>query len=223
MGGLMELEPGWGVEHIFEAGNERTDVDFSVQNSTVKTGYHLRDTDELLFNVELMNMEDREKWVWLTLTYDYLAGPHPDFKDGKVVWLSVGPSRCGANITNPFGKSNLTDSQQPTMAVFTEYSMPWTAPADGYIMGGNGHLHEGGVSTEIYKNAERICTSYPHYSKGGPENMGGMGHGKRQLMGSMSNNNTEIGHIEKQGGCNFDTPIRIKKGDVMYVSAPISW
>jgi hypothetical protein len=221
MGGLMELEPGWGVEHVFESGNERTDIEFSVHNSSVNVGYHLRTTDELLFNVELMNMEDKEKWVWLTLNWDYIEGPHPEFMDGKVVWMSVGPNRCGGNNTNPFGPSNLTESQQPTLEKFTEYSLPWTAPADGWVMGGNGHLHEGGTSTEIFKNGTRICTSVPHYSNTTSTTLGGMGHGrkKRQIKGTEATTNTDIEHIEKQGGCTFDKPFRIKKGEQMYISA----
>jgi hypothetical protein len=192
-----------------------------VHNSSVNVGYHLRSSDELLFNVELMNMEDKEKWVWLTLNWDYIEGPHPEYMDGKVVWMSVGPSRCGGNNTNPFGASNLTESQQPTLEKFTEYSLPWTAPADGWVMGGNGHLHEGGTSTEIYKNGVRICTSVPHYSNTTSPTLGGMGHGrrKRQLKGTEATTNTDIEHIEKQGGCTFDKPIRIKKGEQMYITA----
>jgi hypothetical protein len=220
MGGLMDYEPGWGVEHLFESGNERTDIEFSVHNSSMKVGYHLRQTDELLFNVELMNMEDKEKWVWLTLNFDYLDGPHPEYLDGKVVWMSVGPNRCGGDNTNPFGPTNLTDTQQPTREKFTEFSLPWIAPADGYVMGGNGHLHEGGTKTDEYLNGERICTSTPHYSNVTSTTMGGMGHGKRQaLMGTVTTTNTDIEHIEKQGGCIFEKPHRVKKGDKMWISA----
>ncbi|KAF2429701.1 hypothetical protein EJ08DRAFT_697973 [Tothia fuscella] len=222
MGGLTELEPGYGVEHLFESGNEKTYVDFSVKESPIKLGYHLRTTDELLFNIELMNMEDREKWVWLTLNWDYREEVNDQYKEGHVVWMSIGPDRCGTNSPNPFGTTNLTISQQPLHPKFTEYSVPWVAPADGHVMGGNGHLHEGGTSTSIYKNGQLLCTSYPHYAKSAPgENQGmGMGHGrKRQIMGAHGENNTMIEHIEKQGGCVFPNGHDIKKGDIMFIKA----
>jgi hypothetical protein len=220
MGGLMDLEPGFGVEHIFESGNERTYVDFGVKDSPMKVGYKLHTTDELLFNVELMNMDDREKWVWVTLNWDYLEGQHSEYKEGKILWMSIGPDRCGNNKPNPFGPSNLTDSQQPLKEKFTEYSIPWVAPADGYIMGGNGHLHEGGVATSIFINDKSFCTSHPHYTKNSGPAVGGMGHGrKRQLMGSHGEENTQIEHIDKQGGCLYPEGIRFKKGDNLYINA----
>ena len=43
--------------------------------------------------------------------------------------------------------------------VFSEYSFPWTSLHDCWVFGGNGHVHNGGVSIEIFKNDELICSS----------------------------------------------------------------
>jgi hypothetical protein len=207
-------------EHMFESGNEKTVIDYAVANSTIPTGYRFKADDTLILNSELMNMRDEVKWVWLTLTYDYyLEQTHPEIKDGRAVWMSIGTPRCGGkNDHNPFGKTNLTIMEQPTAMVLSEHSMPWTSPGDGFIMGLNGHLHEGGTNIEVFKEGQIICTSTPHYSHFASGGMGSMSHAKRQIMGPNTKN-TEIEHIDKQGGCVFEKPLPIKKGDSMFIKA----
>ena len=209
----------WDV--LFEAGNEKTNITFAVHNSAMKTGYHLKPSDQFLMNAELMNLENKVKWTWLTLTYDYVEGTQLEYKDARVVWLSIGAHRCaGAIEKNPFGETNLTKSEQPTQLAFTEYSMPWIAPQDGYILGGNGHVHEGGTGIDIFKNDQLVCTSTPHYSKSPLlSGVGGMSHNKRQSipLSSSSVENTAIEHIDRQDGCELSKEISIKKGDSMYI------
>jgi hypothetical protein len=222
------------LEDIYMAGNEKTEAEYSVRNSSVKTGYHLLAADSFVLNTELMNMEDKEKWVWLTLTFDYLDGEHREYKDGKIVWMTISQALC-SNDTTSFGPSNLTaKSFQPLKKVFSEHSMPWTVPADMELLGTAGHMHDGAESMDIFHNGKRICTSTPEYSKSAKGGMGGggmagapmgggHGHGgrrlfRRQLMGGAAGN-TEIEHIEKQPPCKFEPPVVIKKGDKMHLSA----
>lgn len=77
-------------------------------------------------------------------------------------------------------------------------------------------MHDGGVSVEIFKNDELICTSVPHYSAKATGAIGGMK--KRQLMGTAVNN-TQIEHVGVQEGCTFNPPLLIKKGDTMHIKA----
>lgn len=146
------MNVGWNVrdatcggisEHVFESGNERSDSPYYSPPSGIKSGYHVRNDDIFVINTELMNMEDKEKWAWVTLEYDYIEGFNPEWKDGKIVWISVGPNRCTGSDLNPFGVTNLTKTQQPLKDKFAEYSVPWVAPADGLVLGGNSHLHDG--------------------------------------------------------------------------------
>jgi hypothetical protein len=208
---------GSRIERIFEAGNEKGEALFTQPGSSVKTGYHMRATDMYILNTEMMNMDNREKWLWLTITYDYLDADYSEFKESKVLWLSIGPPRCGGKVDNPFGVSNLTLKQQPKALVLAEHSIPWVAPLDGWILATNGHMHDGGISTEVYKNKDNICTSIPTYSKTGQSGMGGMGGGLRKRQNQQASNNGE--HIASQTPCFFQQPIALKKNDIMYIKS----
>lgn len=149
--GPAVIEPNCGsagkTENIFMSGNERTDGGFALPGSSIKSGYSLTPNDKFILTTQLMNMEDKEKWAWVTIIYEYLEGAHPDYKQGKTVWQSIGPPKgqiqpCGNKVQNPWGPSNLTESQQPKIDVFSEHSLPWTAPKDGFLMSAGGHMHE---------------------------------------------------------------------------------
>lgn len=207
------------VENIFMDGNERTTNGYALPNSTVKSGYSLTSDNSFILTTELMNMVDDEKWAWVTLTYEYLDGPQPDYKQGKTVWLSIGPAiaACGRwDVASPFGPSNLTWTQQPKSDKFVEHSFPWNATRDGLILSTGGHMHDGGVSTQIFQNGKKICDSLPHYGKGA-------GHGmkrkmKKRQMGGGAASNSEIEHIETQDACTFTQGLPMKKGDSVYLS-----
>jgi hypothetical protein len=134
---------GKNSEHVFESGNERTVIPFYLPETSIKAGYHLRTSDKFAINTELMNMQDEEKWVWLTLSFDLLEDVAPEWKESKVVWASIGPDRCTGSMENPFGTTNLTKTQQPTKDTFEEYSIPWVSPKNGFVIGSNSHLHNG--------------------------------------------------------------------------------
>lgn len=175
-------------------------------------------------------MDDKEKWVWLQLTYDYVEGFDPAYKDGKVIWMSIGPARCGEQIANPFGPSNLTISQRPTQTKFVEHSIPWKVRKNGYILGSNSHMHDGGIKTDIYHNQDVICSSSPHYSVSLSGGMGGMGGMSRRSIdgvgGETMARTSRVRrqrqqaslHIDHQEGCEFPgKEIPMKQGDKLYL------
>jgi len=211
------------MENVFMSSKERNDGIFLQHNSSVKTGYHVLPEDSFVLINELMNMDDREKWLWVTMTYDYIEGDHTELKDGKVVWMTISKDLCGNGTQNPFGETNTTLSRQPVNMVFSEHSVPWEIPYDAQLLGTNGHMHDGATSMEIFHQNKLICTSVPKYantsSAGG---MGGMsGHGKRDLKPLMGGNysNKDIEHISQQLPCLFEPPLAVKKGDKMYLAA----
>jgi len=53
-----------------------------------------------------------------------VEGTPPAYKDARVVWMSIGPNRCGGGTDNPFGEMNVTAAQQPIKNAFSEYSFP---------------------------------------------------------------------------------------------------
>jgi hypothetical protein len=212
------MEPTCGtqlLEIIFMSGNERTTSGYGIPTASVKSGYSMDSNDRFVLTTELMNIDDREKWAWLAVTYEYLDGPQPDYKEGKMVWLTIGPVLCrGANTNEnwtPFGPSNLTLMQQPKRVKFSESSFVWTAPRNGVILSTGGHMHDGGTNAEIYKNNEVICNSVPTYSSKHTAHKHDM---KRQVMGDGLSN-TQIDHIQKQEPCVFKHGLPLKKGDKM--------
>jgi hypothetical protein len=183
------------------SGNERTEIKFSVQNSTVKSAYYLHPTDTLLINNELMNLDNEEKWVWLTITFEYLEGFSPEYKQSKVIWQSIGTARCGEKTTNPFGSPNVTSTLHPKVMTFSEHSIPWTARKEGLLLGTNAHMHDGGLGIDVFQNNNKICSSIPHYNTTlGMSGMSGM-------------------HIDRYEGCEFSPPIPLQIGDRMYLRA----
>jgi len=187
---------GKGMEVIMEDGNEREPNRFyTPENKAIKSGYHLNADDKLVITTELMNLDPKEKYVWLTITYEYLEGKHPNMMGAHQLFLSIGPSCSG--VVNPYGASNLTMSGQPKNKVFSEKSIPWKSPVDGIILGTGGHLHDGGVSLEVLRNEKPLCDSVATYSRsaGG---MGGMSSGSGM-------------HIQDMAQCGNLGPLR--KGD----------
>ena len=95
---------GVPVETIFMSGNERMVSEFGVPDSTIKSGYRLTSQDSFTLHTQLMNMDDVERWVWVTVTFDFLDGPQPQFRSGKAVFMSIGRSitSCGVDVPNPW-------------------------------------------------------------------------------------------------------------------------
>jgi hypothetical protein len=204
------------IENMFMVGNEKSSVYFGLADSTIRSGYRLTSADTLILDTQLMNMEDKEKWVWVTVTYEHLDGPQVGFKNGRNVWKSLSVSTagtCAMSKVNPFGASNLTSEMNPKSLTFVEHSIPWQAPFDGYILMTGGHMHDGGVNTEIYQNDKLICTSVATYGKSGG------GHGAMGSSNGGSAHNMEIEHIVGQSRCEFPDGIPLKKGDKMYIRA----
>jgi hypothetical protein len=208
---------------MFMSGNERSLNGYGIPDAEVKSGYRIFPDNSFVLTTQLMNMKDQEQFVWLTISYEYLDGHFENFKDGRMVWMSIGGlgglnGRCaGARVENPWGPSNLTASQQPKSKVFVEHSTPWRAPRDGWILATGGHMHDGGTLLEVIQNKDVICKSEPTYSAAGES-----GHAmkKRQVEGG-SKSNEEIAHIKKQEGCKFLQGKPLKKGDTLYVQVGI--
>jgi hypothetical protein len=205
---------------MFMSGNERSMNGYGVPGAQVKSGYRLHKEDSFILTTELMNLEDKEKWVWLTISYEYLDGHRPDYKDGRMLWMSIGPGglRCSGNApTSPWGPTNLTVAQQPKLEVFSEHSKPWKAPRDGWILATGGHMHDGGTNLLVVHNDKVICDARAVYTKEGEKghSMGGKKL-KRQISGG-SKPNGEIAHIKKQEGCKFLEGRPMKKGDTLYI------
>jgi hypothetical protein len=125
------------MESIFESGNEKTVIPMSLGNIPfLKTGYNIKSVDKFTLINEFQNQNKEEQYVWLTLSFEYYDGPRPNFKDTKIIWLSVGPDICNPKAINPFGPSNMTLMGVPKSRAFEESSIPWKSFYNGRIIGG---------------------------------------------------------------------------------------
>jgi hypothetical protein len=133
---------GKGAEALMMDGNERTPNTYYKPGGHMKSGYPMTNRDTMVAIWELMNMDPVEKWVWLTLSYEYIDGHPQEYHPIHQLFLSIGPSCSG--FINPYGKSNLSFTGQPKSKVFQEFSIPWKSPVDGYLLGmGTVSLHIG--------------------------------------------------------------------------------
>jgi hypothetical protein len=97
--------------------------------------------------------------------------------------------------------------------------VPWLVGFEGHVLATNGHMHDGGISVDVFKNQEVICHSEPFYSKGATS-MGMSGHhSKRQIKPAVVVNPMESEHIGGQKPCTFNKGIKLKQGDTMHVQA----
>lgn len=209
------------MENIGMAGNEKSTVMFALQDAeAIKAGYHLAWGDTFLFGTQLMNLQDKEKWVWVTVTYDYVDGRRPDYLMSRFIWKSLSSQTAGActgDNKNPFGASNLTENMQPKTLKFSEHSIPISAATDGVILTTGGHMHDGGVGVDTLLNDKVICTSVASY-KAGAQGMGGHGHKKRQIAGG-NHDNMGIEHISGQTRCYWPKGFPIARTDKLYIRA----
>jgi hypothetical protein len=195
-----------GYDILSETGNEQTPIQFFLPNSPIHSGYHLRATDSFILGTEMASLDDTEKWVWLTITYDYLEGKQTNYKEGRMLLSYIGPAYCDGGVKNPFGQTNLTHDLTPIREVFTESSIPWKPVVDGVMLGFGGHLHDGGLGLRVYKNNRNICNSSTHYAKTPTDGL----HGRFDQMHFSQE------HIVKQDHCVLEQSVPLLKSDELH-------
>lgn len=125
-----------GSERLFSSGNERTHAIMPEWNEN-NVGYKLKNADKFALIVDLMNENQVEKLVYLTLTFDTIPGNPAEYDDMKPVWFDV--AQClTSEWPPPYNTGN-----------YTVPSSIWTANFEGDIIGAAGHLHD--VRTLISK------------------------------------------------------------------------
>jgi hypothetical protein len=210
------------IENIFMSGNEKSSGEYAIPGSPIKSGYSLSPLDRFVFQTQVQNMEDREKWVWQTVTYEYVPGDQAkDYKPSQTVWLTIGersnPSQttCLQKQTNPFGASNITDTNVPKARTFREHSKVVRAVGDGLVLKSGGHVHDGATGADVFVNDKIICNSVATYRKGA----GGHHHRKRQIKADGDYSKADLEHISDLSMCRWPQGVPLKKGDALYMTA----
>lgn len=117
---MCSFMPG---QRFFSSGNERMLITYTdLENKNINSVYPMHKTDSVLMQLELMNLKEEEKDVYITIDYEYMDKIPGGFKETKAVWLDV--TGCGISSTSaPKGKTN-----------FSMTSTKWTAPYDGQLL-----------------------------------------------------------------------------------------
>ncbi|CCX05780.1 Similar to hypothetical protein [Podospora anserina S mat+]; acc. no. XP_001906035 [Pyronema omphalodes CBS 100304] len=200
-----ELQP------IFASGNERATARL---DNTHPAGIHLRANDTLALSTELMNQSPILKQVWLTVTLEYTFSP--GYQAAELIWLDA--AGCfGSDVPAKEGAYELRS--KPWV---------WTGAKGGKgkkalrLLGGGGHVHDGGEQVTILKNNATICDSVQLYgrtsayrestqSSPSSSSSGSAHHHKRD--GGLSH--TAMQHISDSGRCSEAAMGIIKPGDML--------
>jgi len=141
------------AERYYSSGNERTAFDFMGRNGG--TGYYLTPQDKFYYLIDLMNMNEDNRQVFMTMTYDYLEGElPPNWNSTKTVWLDV--ASCGTSEVQPPKQSGS----------FEIKSYPWKPNFEGRIIDSIGHLHDGGIAVQtMLGDGQMLCETRSAYTE----------------------------------------------------------
>lgn len=114
------------TERFFVTGNERTPFNYYSPDQKEKSAYHLNPADRFFYLVELMNMNDEDAQVYITMTYDVLPGALPaGWDDVKTVFLDAN-SCASSEVESP------EDGKKRSFSIVSP--KPWTANIAGRIV-----------------------------------------------------------------------------------------
>jgi hypothetical protein len=131
---------------FYATGSERTTIQY---DGTVGSGYYIRPRDSFRILSEMMNIDNEDKEVYITMETEYIEGP-PKQLEAQNLYMTVRPcSPSGFNPTAP-----------------TYVGKNWTAPFDGYFLSMSGHLHDGGDTVRFFVNNKLVCDSNATYGGG---------------------------------------------------------
>ncbi|KAK4211008.1 hypothetical protein QBC37DRAFT_447197 [Rhypophila decipiens] len=160
--GLMNLNrtdagcPEW-PERIGVNGNERSSFDFTTKG-TRKAGYYLQKGDQILKAIDVMNMSDLPRSVYLVMEWEYIEGTPSGFDVVWPVWLDA----RGNCFETPLSKTGVTEAP-----VFNSTMLEpgYTVPFDSDLLLLVPHIHDGNVAQDIFMDGKLICTSVPAYGE----------------------------------------------------------
>jgi hypothetical protein len=192
------------AERFFSSGNEKTPTFFNPPwaNQT-NLGYRFNKGERTAMIVDLMNMNNEPKVVYMTITYDYINGEHSKhFEPVKPVWLDV--AQCGTSELFPKSQTGAFD-----------YEYIWRPKFTADILGAGGHLHDGGTHLTLSVDGKLVCDSVAKYGAGA-----GAGHGP-QKEGQSGHPNSSTEHIVSESVCSgSDFKLdKIQKGQVWSMKA----
>jgi hypothetical protein len=117
---MCSFMPG---QRFFSSGNERMLITFTdLQNKMINSVYRMKKTDTVSMQLELINLKEEKKEIYITIDYEFLEKVPEGWKETKAVWLDI----TGCGISSTFAPKGKTD--------FTLTSTRWTASFDGQLL-----------------------------------------------------------------------------------------
>lgn len=194
----------------FASGNERLAVPFSLDGK-VPSGYYIGPSDVMVMETELMNQAMYDQTVMVTITFEWIPGKQEDFFDVIPIWMDIGGCVYASDM--PVKNPPLYSDEN----VFSWSSPTYTSQFSGAFLGMSGHLHDGGVNVEIYKDLTRqLCNVVALYGQD-PAYIDAPGTSMTMPMSPMFN---PMAHISNMSYCYalIDDPL-ISNGSLISITA----
>jgi hypothetical protein len=192
---LIGGDPAMGGNRIYAGGNERVPVRM---NSIGKWGID-PGKGTMGGAVELMSEATKPFTVYCTMLFEFVPKSTPGYKEARLVWVDV--TNCAKN-------SDFT----PQKGVYQKVSKGFTMQHDGELLFAIGHMHDGGVRTELLVNGKVSCNSKQIYANR-------RGHYTEPNDGTIIKNLVMPAgsHISDVGVCKDWG--KVKKGDILSTRA----
>jgi hypothetical protein len=144
---------GVGVERFFAAGEEKTI--FTIPQGY---GYAYHATDTWILNHMIHNLITTPTQVYLTYTIDFIPATAPQaegIRQVRPIWMDVQNGKVYPVFDVPKGAGSDGTFTYPTQAPRTYASdgvvrNEWTVDRDGVLVATAGHLHPGGLHTDLW-------------------------------------------------------------------------
>jgi len=174
---------------------------YTSEDGTRNSGYHVGAMDSFTGWAQLVNYNKEAKQIYVVYDIEWIPGIHGD--DIKTATFTA---TCGGSRMIKLSTSGPTNTTSGAFR-FLE---------SGKILGGRGHLHDGGVKMDMFINDKYVCSSEAIYGTRTESvtGMGGHGHGGGSNGGAPDASVKTIAEMTPCTG-----PFHVKKGDTMKLNA----
>jgi hypothetical protein len=186
--GAGSTAPNMGM--LMGASEANRDLQFSVPDSEVLTGFKLGKNDIIMLNGELVNYTNQTKQIYAVSDMEIIETVPAQALDASMQIFNI--DQC-LGKAEPMPTNKIKWSLQSGKATISQ---------EGYLMYRRGHMHDGGVNVDFKLNGKSICNSKAIY--GGAD--------QTTIIDGKA-----WATISRMESCS--SPIKVVKGDVIDISA----
>ena len=155
-------------ERFFATGEEKTNMEVPEGY-----GYRYRKSDAWLLNHMIHNLVPEPMTLYITYTVDFIPDSAPEaasIKPARPIWLDVenGGIYPVFDVLRDSGGSDSEftypeDAEDPYTG--GKQKNEWKVDSDGVLLGTTGHVHTGGLSTDLYLQRDGASYAGPNCDK----------------------------------------------------------